>query len=265
MEDITVIMGVYNMEIKKEQLYLSIESIKRQTFTNWKFIICDDGSTDETLEILKEKYGNNERIEIISLKKNQGLRSALNECLKNVKSKYIVRQDADDYSRDDRLELLYKSMQSDEEIDVLGTGMILFDENGEYGIRKPRKKNPNKKDFLKGTVISHATCIIKTDVLKNVNGYRVAWETTRCEDYDLFMRIMANGFKIKNIDDELYFVREDLESFYRKKYINRIKEAVFRYKGYKALHLPLYSYLYILKPIIIGLIPNTLLRVIKRI
>ena len=184
--------------------------------------------------------------------------------MKAASADYVVRQDADDYSREDRLQILYDYVVQHPAIDVVGTAMVSFDENGSFGVIHPRKENPEKMDFLYGSVVAHATTIMKKNSLNNVNGYRVSWETTRCEDTDLYMRMCANGATFHNSDDGLYYVRQDRDSVARRKYINRVKEAVVKFKGFQALHMPIYCYIFVLKPLIVGLIPGRMLLKIKR-
>lgn len=261
---ISVIMGIYQSKNKKI-VSDAIQSIINQTFKEWEFIICDDGSTDDTWEFLSKKYGKDSRFLLIRNKVNGGLRVALNSCLKVATAEYIVRMDADDYSRPDRLEILYKVARNNPDVDVIGTAMLSFDEKGEHGIIHPKKLEPQKKDFIHGSVVAHATTIMKKVSLIKVNGYRVAWETTRCEDTDLYMRMCAEGAKFKNIDEPLYYVRQDRDSVARRKYINRIKEAVVKFKGFRQLKMPVYDYVFVLKPLIVGLIPAGILLKIKKI
>lgn len=260
---ISVIMGIYQSK-NKDMVRKAIQSIIDQTFTEWEFVICDDGSPDDTWEFLNKEYGKDERFVLVRNEQNGGLRVALNTCLKAASADYVVRQDADDYSREDRLQILYDYVVQHSTIDVVGTAMVSFDENGSFGVIHPRKENPVKMDFLYGSVVAHATTIMKKNSLNNVNGYRVSWETTRCEDTDLYMRMCANGAIFHNIDDGLYYVRQDRDSVARRKYINRVKEAVVKFKGFQALHMPIYCYIFVLKPLIVGLIPGRLLLKIKR-
>jgi glycosyltransferase EpsE len=260
---ISVIMGIYQSK-NKDMVRKAIQSIIDQTFTEWEFVICDDGSPDDTWEFLNKEYGKDERFVLVRNEQNGGLRVALNTCLKAASADYVVRQDADDYSREDRLQILYDYVVQHPTIDVVGTAMVSFDENGSFGVIHPRKENPVKMDFLYGSVVAHATTIMKKNSLNNVNGYRVSWETTRCEDTDLYMRMCANGATFHNIDDGLYYVRQDRDSVARRKYINRVKEAVVKFKGFQALHMPIYCYIFVLKPLIVGLIPGRLLLKIKR-
>lgn len=97
MVKVSVIMGVYNCKDKK-MLKKSINSIINQTYSDWECIICNDGSTDNTLEALNNIAQVDSRIKIISYDKNKGLNYALNMCLKEAQGTYIARQDDDDIS-----------------------------------------------------------------------------------------------------------------------------------------------------------------------
>lgn len=260
---ISVIMGIYQSK-NKDIVRKAIQSIIDQTFTEWEFVICDDGSPDDTWEFLNGEYGKDERFVLVRNEQNGGLRVALNTCLKAASADYVVRQDADDYSREDRLQILYDYVVQHPTIDVVGTAMMSFDEKGEYGVIHPRKLAPQKMDFLHGSVVAHASTIMKKDSLLRVNGYRVAWETTRCEDTDLYMRMCANGAEFRNLDEPLYYVRQDRDSVARRKYINRVKEAVVKFKGFRLMKMPLYGYIFVLKPLVVGLIPAGLLLAIKK-
>ena len=261
---ISVIMGIYTSK-DKDMVRYAIDSIKNQTFKEWEFVICDDGSPDDTWEFLTTEYGDDERFVLVHNETNGGLRVALNSSLAAASADYVVRMDADDYARPDRFEILYNYVTQHPEVDVVGTAMMSFDEDGEHGIIHPRKLQPQKMDFILGSVVAHASTIMKKSSLEAVGGYRVAWETTRCEDTDLYMRMTANGAVIHNIDEPLYYVRQDNASIARRKYINRIKEAVVKFKGFKTMHMPIYSYVFVLKPLIVGLIPGKLLLKIKQV
>lgn len=259
---VSVIMGIYNSP-DKSIIITCVDSILSQDFREFEFVICDDCSSDDTWDFLNRKYGKDDRVVLIRNEENGGLRVALNHCLEVAKAKYVVRQDSDDYSRSDRLGLLYRYAISHPEVDVLGTAMVSFDENGPFGVVHPRCLNPGKKDFLLGSVVAHATTIMRKESVLGVGGYRVAWETTRCEDTDLYMRMFAAGYVIKNIDETLYYVRQDKNCYSRKKYIGRVKEAVVKYKGFKVLGMPPHAYVYVLRPLLVGLIPRQVQRKIK--
>lgn len=106
--EISVIMGVYNLSPRYKE---AIKSILDQTFSNFEFIICDDKSTDNTLQVLKEIAKKDNRIKIISNKQNMGLGASLNHCLKFARGKYIARMDDDDFSNKDRFQIEFDFLE----------------------------------------------------------------------------------------------------------------------------------------------------------
>lgn len=258
---VSVIMGAYNPE-SLEMLSSAIDSILEQTYTCWEFIICDDGSTNGIIELAIDKYKDFKQIKFINNMSNRGLHYSLNRCIEHSEGEYIVRQDADDISIRTRLEELVKFMDNEVNYDFASSSIMAFSESKSWVI-KNRVKAPEKKDLLFGSPHVHAASIFRKAVFSKVNGYRVSWETSRCEDYDLFMRLYSKGFKGYNLEAVLYHVRFDNNAIKRRKYINRIKEATVRYKGFRELKAPKWSLLYVMKPLIVGLIPFKLLLIIK--
>lgn len=259
---VSVIMGVYNTA-NKEEIQKALISIKEQTFSKWECIICDDGSNDDTYEFLINFANDDKRFVIIQNNENKGLAYSLNNALSKAKGKYIIRQDVDDYSALDRFEKLYTYMEEHSDIDVLGSGMILYDEQGIWGNYKIRTLEAQKNDFLIGTVVAHPSVIMKAQSLRDCNGYRVSKETRRCEDYDLFMRMFSKGYKICNIKDELYFYKADRNGT-KREFINVVNESIVRKKGFKLLGLGVKKYVYIMKPYIVFLTPKKIVGLIKK-
>lgn len=261
MPKISVIMGVYNTS-NEEVLKYSIESVINQTFSDFEFIICDDGSLDKTFEILQDIEKTDQRIKLIKNKKNIGLAATLNRCLKIATGEYIARQDADDFSCLNRFERQIDFLEENEEYSFVGSCVSYFDENGEWG-EYILNEFPQKEDFLFTVPIMHASVIFRKKSLILVNGYRVSKETRRAEDYDLFMRMYAIGLKAVNIQHKLYCVREDKAALKRRKYCYRIDDVIVRYKGFKKLGLFWQGIPYMIKPLVVGLIPDALLSRIK--
>ncbi len=259
--EISVIMGAYNIG-KNDVLYKAINSILKQTFENFEFIICDDGSNDGTFNLLKEISKKDSRIIIISNEKNLGLAATLNRCLEKAKGIYIARMDADDISLPDRLEREYKVLKNNDDYSFVGCGAFYFNSSGVYG-KRILKENPNNRDFLFNSPFMHPTILIKKEVLLEVGGYRISNETTRMEDYDLFMRLYLHNHKGYNIQECLYLYREDYVSLKKRKYKYRIDEAIVRYKGFKSLNLLPAGIIFVLKPLLVGLIPGRLLARIR--
>lgn len=257
MPRVSVIMGIYNSN-NKEIVKEAIDSILCQTFEDLEFIICDDGSNDGTFELIESLTSHDERVIILKNKTNSGLSATLNKCIEISKGEYIARMDADDISVLDRIEKQISFLDSYNEYALIGSDVILFEDNHDCGYRSMPTR-PRKNDFLFRVPFMHPTIIVRKNVLIKVGGYRVAKETRRCEDYDLFMRIYSAGFKGYNLNEGLFKVREDSAAYKRRKYKYRIDEAKVRFKGYKSLGLMPEGLIYTIKPLVVGLIPHKVL------
>lgn len=256
---VSIIMGTYNSQ---ETVISSIESIINQTYKDWEFIIIDDGSIDNTYRLLKEKYNSDSRIIIKRNKQNLGLAQTLNNCLEVARGTYIARMDSDDISHPERIQKQVSFLEKNKEFSFTGCNAELFDGRGVWGVRK-MYEYPDKEAFLFGSPFIHPTIMIKKEVYNNLNGYRVCKETLRAEDYDLFMRIYETGLVGYNIQENLYKFREDSNAYKRRKYKYRIDEFKIRYEGFKRLKLMPKGYIYMLKPLIVGLIPQKILAIFR--
>jgi glycosyltransferase involved in cell wall biosynthesis len=239
----------------------SMKSILAQTFDDFEFIICDDGSNDKTPDILKKLQNSDSRIRLIRNEKNLGLAASLNRCIRISSGEYIARHDCDDLSAPDRLEKQVAYLDSNPDVSVLGTFVYLFNEKGIWGkARFPKKIN--KRDFLFSSPHQHGSVMLRKKALLEAGGYRVSKETRRCEDYDLFMRMHVFSGSA-NLEEYLYYFCEDKNTYKRRKYRYRIDETKVRFKGFKTLGLMPQGFLYAIKPLIIGLIPTRLLKWLK--
>lgn len=262
MPEISVVMGVYN-QFDRDALYLAVESILNQTFRNLEFIIYDDGSCSEAGDFLKEVARLDNRIVLIGKSENNGLAFSLNECIARAKGKYIARMDADDFSLPERLEKQKRFLDKHEEYSWCGTNAELFDSNGIWGNRT-MPRCPQKKDYLKYSPFIHPTVMYRHSLFTE-NEYAVNKLTTRCEDYELFMRLENAGYKGYNLQEDLFRYRENQESFNRRKMKYRVNEMRIRLRNYKSLGIlwPI-GWIYVLRPVVGGLLPNGLIKAIKR-
>lgn len=263
MPTVSVIMGVYNCK-RADLLDKSINSIINQTYTDWEFIICNDGSTDgKTLRLLEGYADLDERIKVISYEKNQGLANALNECLNASSGRYIVRQDDDDESHLDRIQRLVDFADQHPEYAVVGSIANVCDDTGIWG-EYPLAEFPDKKSFYWNSPFAHPTVLMHREVLDKLGGYRLSKETNRHEDYDLFMRMYAAGYKGYNIQEKLYDYRIVNGDKKYRPMKDRANEAVVRFKGFKAMGTLGGGIRYVIKPIIVGLIPQRIFKQIKK-
>jgi len=191
--EVTVLMSVYNGE---KYLRESIDSILNQTFKDFEFLIINDGSTDKTAEILKSY--SDPRIEIMNNPKNIGLAKSLNKGLKIAKGKYIARQDADDISLFNRLEIESEFLDTHQEIGLVGTWFTVICDNGDEMINRcPNTKNALiKKTLLKKNQFAHGSVMFRKKCIEKTGFYRGEFKLS--QDYDFWLRISEN-YKVANI------------------------------------------------------------------
>lgn len=201
---ISVVMSVYNGE---RYLPLAIESVLKQTFKDFEFIIVDDGSTDRSLEIIRKYEKNDSRIRVL-VQENHGLAAALNNGIAMAKGKYIARMDDDDISLPNRFELQYGFMESHPEIIASGGAAEIINQWGDaFGIRRHCTTH-DEIDFSNiaygNPAMCHPTALIRTDSLKKVGCYTPGMRYA--QDLDLWLRLGEVG-KLANLTDIVLLYR----------------------------------------------------------
>lgn len=257
---LSVLMSVYNA---KETLPAAIDSILNQSLAAFEFIICDDASTDGSAEILQAYAQKDPRIKLLKNEKNCGLGASLNRCLALSCGQYIARQDADDISEPNRLERTLAYLQQ-QDAPYVGCGVFVFDDTGIWSKRLfPEcvtshliaQKNP----------FFHPTMVFRRDVLALVNGYRPVSYTRRTEDYDLIMRLAGQGIIGRNLQEYLYHVYEPTDAYKRHTVKTRWWEIRTRLYGLHEMNAKPADYIYLLKPVIMCLIPHFLRKYVKKL
>lgn len=260
MPKVSVISGAYNIG-SCYSFEKSINSILDQTYSDLEFIICDDGSSDNTWELLTEFAKKDARIKLLKNEKNLGLAATLNRCIDASAGEYVARHDCDDYAAPERLEKQIDCLEKRPELSLVGTFAYLFDEKGVWGeMRFPEEIGA--KDFLFCSPYQHGSVVFRRSALLRAGKYRVAKDTRRTEDYDLFMTLQTFA-KGANLPEFLYYFCEDKNTLSRRKYRYRIDEARVRFKGFKKLGLLPKGLPYVIKPLAVGLIPPCLLSRLK--
>lgn len=198
---VTALMPVYNGE---KYLREAIDSILAQTFTDFEFLIINDGSKDQSEKIIRSYK--DKRIRLINNTKNLGFSATVNRGLDLAKGKYIARMDCDDLSAPTRLEKQVAFMEKHPDYGVCGTLFALIDENrqiNEMGGVKMLGDEDLKTAMLFGNVFAHGETMIRKSVLDKYH-FRYNPEFTPCEDYDLWAR-MSEVTKFKTLQEVLYF------------------------------------------------------------
>lgn len=249
---ISVIMGIYNCAATLRE---ALDSLLAQTYQDFKIILCDDGSKDNTYEVAKEYADKHNNIFLIKNNCNRGLNYTLNHCLEYVDTEYIARMDGDDLSLPTRFDKQIKFLDEHHEYAVVSAPMVYFDENGDYRWGKG-KGDIYPKDFIHGSPVCHAPCMARTAVFKSVGGYSVEDMLLRVEDYHLWFKIFTAGHKFYMLDECLYKMRDDRNAVARRNWKNRRNEAYVKHIGYKMIDLPWYTQVHALIPIVKYLMPD---------
>lgn len=249
---ISVLMGIYNCA---ETLGEAIGCILAQTEPRWELILCDDGSRDDTYavaESFRQQYP--DKIVLLRNEKNMGLNHTLNRCLAEARGEFVARMDGDDLCAPDRFARQLAVLEADPNLAVVSTAMTYFDEGGTWG-RCHVKARPEPLDFLRGTPFCHGACMVRRQAMVAVGGYTEEERFLRVEDYDLWVKLFAAGYRGVNIDDALYHMRDGRDAISRRKFRYRLNEAGAIAKAVRALKLPLWGYARALRPILVGLLP----------
>lgn len=251
-EKVTILMCEYNT--KEEELRKSIESILNQTYRNFDFLIIDDCSNKKSKDILKSFR--DERIKIITNEKNLGLDRSLNKGINLINTDYIIRMDTDDIAKKDRIEKQMKFVKCHPEYSIVSGNANFFDDNGIYKTTN-RFGEIKSKDLVKGTPFIHPTMIIKTEDIKSIGGYPIY---RRVEDYAMAMEMYVHGYKGYIMKDVLIDYRMNADGYKKKKFKYRLVEVAVRFKYYRKLKVKWYCYIYVIKPILVGIIPKCFLQ-----
>lgn len=196
------------LPVKNGQDYISaaIDSILCQTLSNLELILIDNGSIDNTPNILRAYAAKDSRVRHLSCESG-GLVEALNFGITAASADLIARMDADDIAAPNRLEVQYHYLQSHPEIAVVGSQVRFIDADG-YPLGQsthyPETPAGIRKTLLKFCCLRHPTVMMRRDAFEAVGGYRASF--IAAEDYDLWLRI-AERYEIVNLPEPLLLYR----------------------------------------------------------
>lgn len=195
---VSVVMPVYNAE---KYLKEAIDSILNQTFTDFEFLIFNDGSKDCSSKIIKSY--NDKRIKLFDYKENYGYVKHLNEGIRIAKGKYIARMDADDISLPERFQKQVDFLEKNGDIGLCGTWYKILNTDKEYHTHTGHNKLLVHLFFNNG--FGHPTVFIRKSVLTN-NNLKYEEQFMPAEDYKLWTKIV-NFTKTSNVPEILLHYR----------------------------------------------------------
>ena len=194
-------MPAYNAE---KHINKSVESLQQQTLQEYELIIVDDGSTDNTAQLIHEY--NDKRIHLISMETNSGIVNALNTGIKHATTSYIARMDADDLCHKDRLQYQYDFLQQNPHIGAVSCRVQCEATENNNGMQEfvawtntlLTPSDIYRHRFVE-TPLIHPSMTFRKSLIDNYGGYSHNFP----EDYELWLRWLHNGVHIHKLPEYL--------------------------------------------------------------
>lgn len=218
---ISVIIPVYN---QSRYIGQTLDAVKRQTFRDWECIIVNDGSIDNTEDIVNNYVNCDNRFKYI-FQKNTGLSGARNTGILSASGVYIAFLDADDLWEPRMLETTYKFLEDHRDIGVVCTGWDLIDEYGNIKSRKfcPRMCNDYFESLILRNLFPVHTLLLKKEIFDRCGLFDIRLKSL--EDWDMWLRVVQKGYKFSHTNQLLAHYRRHSNSMSIN--VNRMAENSF--------------------------------------
>lgn len=210
---VSIIMVNYN---HGDFIAEAIESVLNQSYKNWELIIVDDGSTDQSCDIIK-KYAD-KRIKPIFLKENSHICVATNIGVKGINGNYVARIDSDDVWRTDKLEKQVLYLEKNKDVDICFTQVKIIDKYGKaiegdeveqlyklYANRQESRSHWLKFFFFFGNSLLQGSVLMRTEVIKEVGDFNLAY--VQAHDFDFWVRAAKKCFNFGFVEEPLLAYR----------------------------------------------------------
>jgi glycosyltransferase involved in cell wall biosynthesis len=258
--EISVVMPVWNMASSLER---SVNTILNQTYRDFELIVVDDGSSDETPQILARLACSDRRIRLLH-QSNSGIVVALNLGVREASGKYIARADGDDLYEPERFDLQRRYLDSNPDVVLLccdyylsypdGTGRLMTLPVGHMDILRR---------LLRRNEIMHSSVMLRRQSLIDAGGYSEGWR--HLEDYELWFRLARHG-QVASIQRPLAQYRIHAGGVSQKMEIYQIRRSLLlRLRILLTRQVPLSWIRYLPSHLVKAALPITLLRFLRRV
>jgi glycosyltransferase involved in cell wall biosynthesis len=198
---VTIGIPVYNAG---RYLADTLRSVLGQTYTDFELIITDDGSTDDSVDIVKSF--DDPRIQLITDGQNKGISFRLNQQVRLARGKYFARMDADDLMFPTRIEKQVSLLERDPELDAIGSSVVILDEDNRILAFRKAKLLTDYRELFSTILFNHPTVTGKTDFFKK---YPYSEDLTGVEDADVWLRSFPES-RFSVTAEPLLFYRDPL-------------------------------------------------------
>lgn len=237
----SIVMSVYGQD-RPEWFEQALQSLLDQTVASSDIVIVADGPLTPQLDAVLHQYVNGKTISLIRLRINQGLGNALNVGIKQAKNELIGRMDSDDIAAPNRFELQIAEFCQNPQLDILGGQIAEFVDSIDkiVAYRKVPTTHHQIQQFARRrSPFNHPTVMFRKSTIQRLGGYDAS--AIRIEDYDLWLRALANGATCANIDAVLLYYRSTTDAMKRRKTFTSLKNHVkarARFYSKKYISLP---------------------------
>lgn len=259
---VSVVTTVYNGEAFFDR---AVPGILSQTFADFEFVLVDDGSSDRTLELLREVASHDARVRVFAPGR-LGAASAYNFGVEQATGEYVARQDFDDRSYPERLRQQVEFLDLHPEVGIVGGAYVLVDERREerYVRMPPTGHAAIVAAMARQVPIAHTTATFRRRAWSEAGGYPVV---NNLIDLRFYLRVAKAGWRLANLPDVVgeHYVH-DSSWFHRTlKYAERQRDlARVQAQVVRELDLPRWMYLYSLGRHAYARIPTGLKRIVRR-
>ncbi len=247
---VSVLLSVYNE--KASYLHSAIKSILSQTLKDFEFIIINDGSNQETTDLLKDYAKSDHRIRLIQNTTNIGLTCSLNKGIAVARGQFIARMDSDDIALPNRLEEQHRFLRH-YNYDIVTSDYAIINENNARITTQHLTLGKNiKRQLMRGNVFAHSTFFGTQAIFSERYNQKIK----KAQDYEFLLRTIGKGFTLGNLPKVTLHYRVNTASISartpRSQEYFALKARYFAITRYG--YSPLYT-LYILRAFIVLLIP----------
>ncbi|HEY8900392.1 MAG TPA: glycosyltransferase [Chthoniobacterales bacterium] len=224
---LSVIIPVYNVGTYLEGALLSV---RNQTFSDFECIVVNDGSTDDTAQVLERVAAADPRMKVLT-QKNSGLVASLKNAIAAARGEFLARMDGDDFCTPDRFAKQVEFLRAHPEVVCVGACVDMLDPRGRRlkTYRPPEKHAAILAELLAGNggALIHPTVTCRKAAVDQIGGYSTAFAGYG-EDWDLFLRLSKLG-RLHNLPEVLLKYRQHAKSYNQTRsaaQIERLSSAV---------------------------------------
>jgi glycosyltransferase involved in cell wall biosynthesis len=259
---VTVLITAYN---EADYIGDAVQSVLAQTYDHLEAVVINDGSTDETGDVLRRQF-DNESLRVFN-QKRKGRVSSLNDGLDVASGTFVAVLDADDRCRPERIETQVDYLLDHEDVGVVGSHYHRKDgiRREEYVRKYPTRDEAIRREMAKYIPIAHSCAMYRTRAVVEAGGYDE--RLTDHEDLDLWIRI-AQNWELANIPEPLVVRHIRNDSYWHRNYDAHARNmhlARLNAKAVRDLSLPFYYYAYPLARLMYPWLPDSVKRIVRRL